>query len=88
MFLVKAGTVIQIEAPKSKTHHYWSGWIPYTTKEDRLYDKEDVWDAVAMHNGRDIPDWAVRNITEHHKVIIQAAGKHALVNPKDITYLD
>lgn len=87
MFLVKAGTVIQVEAPKSKSHHYWNGWIPYTTKEDRLYDKEDVWDIIAAQV-RGIPEWAVRNITEHHKVVIQAAGKYALVNPKDITYLD
>jgi hypothetical protein len=48
MFLVKAGTVIQVQTPKSVTHHYWSGWMPYTTSEDKLYDKNEVWDAVAQ----------------------------------------
>jgi hypothetical protein len=89
MFLVKAGTVIQVTAPKSLTHFNWGSWIPYTTKQDRIYDKEDVWDVVAVMQDRgDIPPWAVHNILELGKVIIRAQGKHALVNPSDIQYLD
>ena len=90
MFLVKAGAVIQVQVPKSMTHFYWGGgWIPYTTKEDRLYDKEDVWDIVAVHNDReDVPEWARRNIVEFGKTVVQCKGKYALVNRNDIEYLD
>ena len=89
MFLVKAGTVIQIEAPKSQIFWHTSGWVPYTTKEDKLYDSEEVWDAVGVHNGRDdIPYWAERNITEHGYVVIKRAGKYAMVGPGKIEYLD
>ena len=88
MFLVKAGTVIQVSPPKSTSHFNTVGWVPYTTKEDRLYDKEDVWDRVALHNGREVPMWAERNITEHNKVVIQSKGRYALVKPCDIEYMD
>lgn len=89
MFLIKAGTVIQIETPKSQNYFNTVGWIPYTTKEDKLYDKEEVWDAVAVHNGRDdVPDWAVRNIKEHGNVVIKRAGKYAMCKPAQIEYLD
>jgi hypothetical protein len=86
MFLVKAGTVIQIQ---DQNHFNWVGWKPYTTKEDKLYDKEEVWDLVAVDNGRDdIPEWARRNIVEHKKVVISREGAYAMVKPKDIKYLD
>ena len=89
MFLVKAGTVIQVQTPKSMTHFNWASWIPYTTKEDRLYDKEDVWDLVTVLNEEQvIPEWARNNIIEFSKVVIRRSGKYALVNPKDIEYLD
>ena len=90
MFLVKAGTVIQVQAPTSVNHFNWGGnWVPYETKEDKIYDKEEVWDKVAVYNDReDVPEWARRNITEFNKVIIRRNGKHALVNYKDIEYLD
>ena len=88
MFLVKAGTVIQIQAPKTANHWNTVGWIPYTTKEDRLYDTDDVWDAVAVHNGRDdIPMWAIRNITEHGNTVIRRAGKYAMVRPNAMEYI-
>ena len=89
MFIVPAGTVIQVQVPKSQQYYYWSGWRPYTTPVVKLYDKEDVWDIVAVHNGRaDIPEWARRNIVEFNKIVIRAKGKFALINPKDIHYLD
>jgi hypothetical protein len=89
MFLVKAGTVIQIQVPQSETHHYWSCWRPYTTREDKLYDKHEVWDAVAVCNEReDVPEWARRNVVEFNKVVIQRSGKYALVNPQDIEFLN
>jgi len=89
MFLVKAGTVIQIKTPKSMTHFNWGGWIPYTTKEDKLYDKEEVWDAVAVYNGReDIPEWARHNITLHDYTVLNRAGKYAMVPSKQVEFLD
>lgn len=89
MFLVKANTVIQVEVPKTARHFYWDGWFPYTTKEDKIYDKQEVWDAISVYNGRDeIPEWARRNIVEFNKVILKRDGKYAMVNPKDIEYLD
>jgi hypothetical protein len=89
MFLIKAGTIIQVQAPTTTNVFYWSRWIPYATKEDKFYDKHEVWDAIAVANGReDVPDWAKRNIMEFNKVVIQRAGKYALVNPKDIEFVD
>lgn len=90
MFLVKAGTVLQIEASKNEGVWFdWSTWRPYTTKEDKVYDKEEVWDSIAVYNDRgDIPEWAQRNITEFNKVIVKRSGKYAMVNCKDIEFLD
>jgi len=90
MFLVKAGTVIQIQAPKrSWTHFNWVSWIPYRTKEDKIYDKEEVWDMVGVHNDReDIPDWARRNITEHGYTVIRRNNKYAMVPRAQVEYLD
>jgi hypothetical protein len=89
MFLVKAGTVIQVQAPKSTTHWNTVGWVPYTTKEDKLYDTHEVWDAVAVHNDReDVPMWARCNITDFGNVVIQRDGKFAMVKPAQIEYLD
>ena len=89
MFLVKAGTVIQIEVPASEFFWHSTGWRPYTTKEDKLYDKEEVWDMVAVLNDRgDVPPWAERNITEHGYVVIKRDGKYAMVRPANIQYLD
>jgi len=88
MFLVKAGSVIQVQVPNSQEYFHWSAWRPYTTKEDKIYDKEEVWDIYSINNGRDLPLWAHLHITEFNKVIIQRDGKFALVNPKDIQYLD
>ena len=89
MFLVKAGTVIQIQTPKSMTHFNWGGWIPYTTKEDKLYDKDEVWDKVAVLNERgDVPAWAERNIQEHGYTVLKRDGKYAMVPAGKIEYLD
>jgi hypothetical protein len=88
MFLVKAGTVIQIEAPKSLRSFNWGGWIPYATKLDKIYDSHEVWDAVAVYNEReDIPMWAKRNIADGY-IIIKRAGKFAMVPRKLVEYLD
>ena len=68
MFLVKAGTTIQIQTPNSDTHFYWSGWMPYTTKEDKLYDKHEVWDAVSVHNSYGQIPFCVLDCVQHHGV--------------------
>lgn len=89
MFLVRAGTCIQVEVADTLLNQYnWSGWRPYTTKEDKFYDNEEVWDLTALENGRQVPMWAERNIRKHGKIVIQRAGKFAIVNPADIQYLD
>jgi hypothetical protein len=89
MFLVKAGTVIQIEVSKELRSFNWGGWKPYMTKEDKIYDKDEVWDMVAVANERDdVPDWARRNITEHGYTVIKRAGKYAMVPAVKIEYLD
>lgn len=81
---------MQIQAPKSKNYFNWgSEWISYTTKEDKLYDTHEVWDAVGVHNDReDIPDWARRNITEHGYTVIKRAGKYAMVPRTQVEFLN
>ena len=91
MFLVKRGTIIQIEKPKVESSHFfdWSFWKPYETTADRLYDKSDVWDAVAVANGRDdVPHWARRNIMEHGYTVIRCKGKYAMVPHRHVEFLD
>ena len=90
MFLIKAGTVILIDKPlKGPGIFDWAPWKAYTTKEDKIYSKEEVWDAVAVANERDdIPAWAMRNVKEHGKVVIQRAGKFAMAKASDVVYLD
>lgn len=101
MFLIKANTTIQIYAPFGKfgaknpsvgEGHIWcdtAPWKPYVTKEDKLYDKHEVWDAIAVFNEReDVPEWARRNIVEHGKTVVRKGKHYALVNPGDIKYLD
>jgi len=101
MFRILAGTMILIQAPHGKfmgpqtvVSGHWSltdtaPWKPYVTKEDKLYDKHEVWDAIGVHNERDdIPNWARHNILEHNKVILNVDGKYAMCNPVDIDFLD
>ena len=93
MFLVKAGTVIQIEKPKAPARSScWdtAPWRPYTTKVDQLYDKEEVWDAVNVYNddAGEIPEWARRNIREHKYTILMRDGKYAMVPAGKIEYID
>jgi hypothetical protein len=89
MFLVKANTVIQVEAPKSKQYFYTVGWRPFTTKEDKVYEKEEVVDALRINQGYEtFPDWIRQNVVEFGKVVLMKDGKYALVNPGDVTYLD
>jgi len=89
MFLVKANTAIQVEVPKDQRSWHISDWMGYTTFEDRIYDKADVWDAVTVLNGTiQVPAWAARNIIDFNKVVIHSKGRYALVNAADVTYLD
>ena len=102
MFFIKAGTQIQIYAPFGDINykekkvegglHYWhdtAPWKPYTTKEDKIYEKDEVWDLVAVMNEReDVPEWAKINIQWHGKTVLNRNGKYALVNPSDIQYID
>lgn len=109
MWLVKAGTKMEVFAPfgrigaansqsyaeASQTIYMDHGpWKAYTSKEDKIYEKEEVWDYVAVMNGRtDIPMWAKHNIKEFRKVVIKvknSKGKdcYAMLRPEQIQYLD
>ena len=102
MFKIKAGTKIQVFMPfgsikNTKSTVVKDGvaytdtapWKGYTTKEDKIYDKHEVIDYVAYHNGRgDIPEWAAFNLTHFNKTIVVRNGKYAMLDPTDIEYLD
>ena len=89
MFLVSAGTTIQIQVPPSIRHFCWSGWRPYQTREDKIYDKHEVWDLISVHNAQmDIPEWARRNIVEHGYTVLKREGKYALVRPERVKFID
>ena len=89
MFLVKANTVIKIQVPKTNRWFYGDSWMPYTTKEDKIYDNHEVINAIAVHNDRDdVADWMRRNIVEHNYVVITRNNKFAMVRPTDIEYVD
>ena len=87
MFLVKANTVIQVPNPKNQHWYNWNRWRPYTTSEDRWYDKHEVFDAVALLNGREMPDWMRRNI-HMGWVILQRRNHFAMLRPAQITFVD
>ena len=46
-----------------------------------------VFDVVAVYD-RVVPEWIRRNVIEHKKVMIHRAGAWAMVDPKNIAYLD
>lgn len=99
MFELKAGTVIQIYAPfnvpngangKTENGMYFfdhAPWKAHTAKNTTLYDKEDVYDAVALHNGREMPMWIERNV-RLGKTVLRNGKYYAMVNPRDLAYLD
>ena len=87
MFRVKANTTIQVPVPPSMEWYHWGGWMPYTTKEDRFYDKHEVFDAVALHNGREMPLWIAHNIRQGY-VVLERDGKFAMLRPNQIEFLD
>jgi hypothetical protein len=104
MWLVKANTVIRINAPFGKINGprtVNSGdcsltdtapWKPYTTKSDKIYEKEDVYDFVRVHNDvcGDVPSWIRHNIelSKGRDVVIHCDGKYAMVRRDQIEYLD
>lgn len=97
MWLIKAGTTISVYAPFGKLGGPSSAdgfidtqpWKPYTTREDKIYDKHEVWDRVAVANDRDdVPQWARKNIVEFGYVVIHRNGQYAQCRPEQIQYLD
>lgn len=85
MFLVRANTTIQVPVPQDSRS--WNRWLPYTTKEDRLYDKHEVFDRTSLLNGREMPEWIRQNIQLGY-VIIERNGRYAQLKPADIEFLD
>lgn len=97
MWLIKSGTTIRVYAPFGKPgaengvdgNYDHQPWKPYITAQDKMYDKHEVWDMVAVRNGRqDVPAWAKRNIEFHGFVVIKRDGKYAMCPRNDIVYLD
>lgn len=87
MFRVKANTSIQVPVPPSVKWYRWGSWMPHTTKEDRFYDKHEVFDAVALQNGREMPLWIAHNIRQGY-VVLERDGKYAMLRPNQIKFLD
>lgn len=85
MFLLKAGTIIQVKSPFINEEY---PWVPYTVLQDTILEKDQVWDAVALHNDREeIPFWATRNI-EMGWTVIRRGDKYSMVRPAHLVYLD
>lgn len=106
MWLIKAGTTILINAPFGKVGASSSSqssdgkwvyidtapWKGYTTSEDRIYEKEEVYDIVRVMNdaGDTVPNWIRHNLelAKGAEVIVTCKGKWARVKRSDIQYLD
>ena len=106
MFMVKSGAVLGIFAPfgrvssesnRAQTEDAFlvdtTPWKNYTTKENKFYDKEQVWDLFTVNNGQiEVPAWAEHNIREFGVSIISSANKSgetcfAMVKNSDIQYV-
>jgi hypothetical protein len=86
VFLLKAGTVILVKRTDFIVEEY--PWVPYTVLQDTILEKNQVWDAVALHNDREeIPFWAKRNI-EMGSSVIHRGNKYSMVRPSDLEYID
>ena len=83
MFFLPANTQILIFAPfgrpgaksvssDSGNHVDTKPWKGHTTREDKFLDKHEVWDAVAVANGRDdVPRWVKLTIEDGYTVFQQ-----------------
>lgn len=106
MWMIKAGTSILIDAPFGKvggprsvpssdgksTLTDTASWKGYVTTEDRIYEKEDVYDVVRITNDvcGDVPHWIRHNIelSKGAEVIVHCKGKWARVKRANIEYMD
>lgn len=116
MWMIKANTTILIDAPFGRvggprtvpssdgTHSLTdtAPWKAYITKEDRIYEKEQVYDYVRVHNGynlggESIPAWIAQTVLGAESghggdgkryVVVSNKGQWAKVNISDIQYLD
>ena len=91
MYLLPAKTSILIFAPfgrpgaestvsDSGEHVDTKPWIGHVTREDKVLDKHEVWDAVAVANGRDdVPMWARMNVENGYTVFQQKNAKGRVV---------
>jgi hypothetical protein len=85
MFLLKAGTVIQVKNPFINEEY---PWVPQTVEKDVILEKHQVWDAVVLHNEREeLPFWATRNI-QMGFTIMNIDGEYSMVRPAHLEYLD
>lgn len=94
MFLLKAGTEIKINNPKVDTTGV--AWLSYTTKEDKIYEKDEVFDLVRLMNGdrqemltdhNPVPYW-MRGIIFNGNALLKRDGRYAIVKSNELEYLD
>ena len=99
MFLVKANTKLLVHAPFGRCggkqsvvtngyeyfdHEPWKG---YVTKEDKVYEKHEVIDVVAVYNQReDVKPWMTWHTDRGYALLVRD-GKYASVKMSDLKYL-
>ncbi len=90
MFEVKAGTTIQVyHTVFGNYDDKHIGWKPFVTKENKIYEKEEVFDIVALHNRPNtVPAWMRYGIMNEGVTFIVRNGKCAKVTSRDIEYID
>jgi hypothetical protein len=80
MFELKAGTVLVLVQS--------TGHRQYKARKTTLLNKEEVIDAVAVHNKRDdVEDWMIPYVRNGHAVI-RHQGHIALAPANQLKYLD
>lgn len=97
MFELKVGTPIQVYAPFGKVngptqvvenntlYHDTAPWKGTMAKKTQWLEKHQVYDYVALHNGREMPMWVQANIERGYTVLC-VEGVWALVKPNLLTY--
>ena len=90
MFKIDANTPIHVQRGRPGFDVSPNGWEPYTTTEDRIYEKEYVYDRVALINGRldDDNKSEIRRLVRSGYVVVAFGRWWAIVEPQFITYLD
>lgn len=95
MYKLNAGTAIKVYAPLNvvsgpnnvvegdTVYHDWNTWKDYVAKKDTVLDKHQVYDIVALVNGRedtlDWPFWITQNVRDGWTVFTEINNKGTTV---------